>query len=134
MRERMKPVLFYDGDCGLCAKLVQWTLKRDRLGLVLFSPLQGETYRERVSSTIPADLNSMVLIDDEGIHTRSSAAFKMLKYIGGFWGAMGRVGSILPTSLCNWGYLFVAKRRIGWFGVADHCEIPSPDHRARFLP
>ena len=39
------PLLLYDGTCGFCAASVQWVLRHDRRGTLLFAPLQGETAR-----------------------------------------------------------------------------------------
>ena len=37
------PIVFYDGDCGLCDRFVRWMLRRDRGHHYRFAPLQGET-------------------------------------------------------------------------------------------
>ena len=36
-------IIFYDGDCALCHRMVQFILARDSKFLFSFAPLQGET-------------------------------------------------------------------------------------------
>jgi predicted DCC family thiol-disulfide oxidoreductase YuxK len=35
------PILLYDGVCGLCNRLVQFILRRDRSGVFRFASLQS---------------------------------------------------------------------------------------------
>ncbi len=127
------PILFYDGDCGLCARAVQWVLKRDARGDFRFAPLQGTTYasldRER-----PRDVSTMVLLDGTELLTESDAALRIARRVGGLWGALATIGGIVPRSLRNAIYRAVAKRRHRWFGHADACRLATAEERARFLP
>ena len=36
------PIVFYDGVCGLCNRLVQFLLKHDREGRLRFASLQSD--------------------------------------------------------------------------------------------
>src|SRR5262245_40385253 len=56
MTNTQKPVLLYDGVCGFCNKTVQFILKHDRNGTVLFSPLQGQ-YAKTVLKNHPEAQN-----------------------------------------------------------------------------
>jgi predicted DCC family thiol-disulfide oxidoreductase YuxK len=127
------PILFYDGECGLCARAVQWVLRRDAHGLFRFAPLQGSTYaslnRER-----PTDCSTMVLLDGDDLLTESDAAIRIARRVGGPWGAMAAIGAIVPRSLRNALYRAVARRRHRWFGHADACRLATAEERGRFLP
>ena len=46
---RGQHLLLYDGVCGLCDRLVQFVLARDRRGVFDFAPLQSETGRAAVA-------------------------------------------------------------------------------------
>jgi predicted DCC family thiol-disulfide oxidoreductase YuxK len=35
------PVLFFDGECGLCNRVVRLMLRLDRRGRLRYAPLQG---------------------------------------------------------------------------------------------
>src|SRR4029453_979242 len=39
------PVVFFDGACGMCNRLVRWVMARDLATSLRFAPLQGETAR-----------------------------------------------------------------------------------------
>lgn len=128
------PIVFYDGACGLCAGLVQWTLRRDTRQVLRFAPLQGTTYRSVETATSPRDPETMVLLDASGLHRRSNAALRLLRHLGGAWGILGAAGMIVPRPIRDWCYNFIAARRTGWFSPADRCAVPSHQHSDRFLP
>ena len=128
------PILFYDGECGLCARLVQWSLARDRRGVLRFAPLQGETYARLALAAKPTDLQTVVLQDERGVHVRSDAVLRLLGHLGGAWGAIGTIARAVPRPLRDAAYRFVARRRIAWFGTADRCAAPGASTRDRFLP
>ena len=121
-------VLFYDGECGLCHRCVAWASARDRHGRVRFAPLQGETYAS-LEVPRPTDLSTLVALDDRGLQVESGAVVALLRAIGGVWGLLGLGLRLVPPPLRNAGYRFVAKRRLGWFGPADHCSLPGDPSR-----
>ena len=43
--EHRKPILFFDGVCGLCNRFVDFMLRVDSQDLFRYAPLQGETAR-----------------------------------------------------------------------------------------
>ncbi|MCC6889643.1 MAG: DUF393 domain-containing protein, partial [Hyphomicrobiales bacterium] len=67
------PILFFDGECGLCARSVAWCLRQDRRRVLRFAPIQGRTYREIGDPGKPTDGSTMVLVDERGLHVRSDA-------------------------------------------------------------
>lgn len=127
------PILFYDGECGLCARLVQWCLARDRRGSLRFAPLQGETYARLAAAEKPRDVETVVLHDADGMHVRSDAVLRLLRHLGGAWGAIGALARVVPRPVLDAGYRYVARRRIARFGTADRCAAPDPATRDRFL-
>ena len=129
-----RPILFYDGQCGLCDKLVQWFLKHDLRNAIDFAPLQGATYAALPVSNKPTDLNTVVLFDDHGLHVRSDAVLTALRLIGGIWSPLAAVASIIPLPIRDSIYRFIARHRLAWFGGNDSCTIPSLVDRSRFLP
>ena len=40
---------------------------------------------------------------------------------------------LVPPLLRDWLYSAFAARRYRWFGRAEHCLVPTPEVRARFL-
>jgi predicted DCC family thiol-disulfide oxidoreductase YuxK len=128
------PIVFYDGECGLCSRAVQWFLKRDHRSRLHFAPLQGET----AAAVLPAqDDNpmswSIILRDDQGVHDRSDAALRAVAHLGGLW-RVAKVPLILPRVLRDSVYRFIARNRYRWFGTHESCWMGDADTRARFLP
>lgn len=133
----MNPVLFYDGDCGLCHGAVRFILKRDKAGLFRFAPLQGETLERQVPAETRAALpDSLVLRQEDGeMLTRSSAVVAMLQRLGAGWPAVGLLLRIIPRFLRDFGYDCVAKIRHRLFRKPQGaCPLVPPELRSRFLP
>jgi len=129
------PLLLYDGDCGLCAKSVQWILAHERDHTVRFAPLQGETtaaLRERYPN-IPTSVDSVVYIDDGKAHLRSKAFLHAAKHLRAPW-RWGHAFRWIPGFLLNWMYRFIAAIRFKVWGRADACALVPPETRPRFLP
>ena len=127
------PVLFYDGECGLCHRCVAWFLRHDRGARLRFAPLQGDTYAG-LDRPRPADVSTMVLLDERGLWTESDAVLSALRAVGGGWRVFASMGRMLPRFLRDAAYRFIAKRRLGWFGPADACRLPGHGDETRFLP
>lgn len=127
-------VLFYDGECGLCARSVAWCLAHDRHLRLRYAPLQGETYAALSVSGKPRDLDTVVLLDEGRLLVRTDAVLRVFGIIGGTWAMLGAAGRLVPRPLREWAYRYVARHRIGWFGTADSCRMPTPRERERFLP
>jgi predicted DCC family thiol-disulfide oxidoreductase YuxK len=128
------PIVFYDGDCGLCDRFVRWMLRRDRRHRYRFAPLQGDTAR-RMIRVEPGDpgLWSVVLVDHAGEHRRSTATLRAVAGLGGVWRAAGWL-LLVPAALRDPVYRLVARHRYRWFGRAPACALPGPEERGRFLP
>jgi predicted DCC family thiol-disulfide oxidoreductase YuxK len=126
-------LVLYDGDCGLCDRLVQWLLRHDKKGVLSYAPLQGETARPYA-----AGLDTMVFVergDDlqpARVFVRSRGVFRILSKLGGIWRVLSWA-RILPAFLTDAGYRFIARRRIRWFGRLETCRVPDAAIRARFL-
>src|SRR6185436_14502522 len=118
------PIVFYDGDCGLCDRFVRWMLRRDRRERrYRFAPLQGETARRMIH----------VESGHAGEHRRSTAALRAIAGLGGVWRGAGLL-LLVPAALRDGVYRAVARHRYRWFGRAPACGAPSTDERGRFLP
>ena len=71
------PILFFDGDCGLCDRSVQWVFARLRPESPLqFAPLQGATADRLLPPGLP---DSVIVRDAEGQTHIQSAALRALR-------------------------------------------------------
>jgi predicted DCC family thiol-disulfide oxidoreductase YuxK len=129
-----RPVVFFDGVCGLCNATVDFFLKRDRRGQFLFAPLQGETAQERLDARDTEQLGSVILQVNGRTYRRSSAVTRMLWRLGGFWSFAGGLLWLIPWPIRELGYQLVAAFRYRLFGRKDSCRMPTPEERGRFLP
>jgi len=132
---RDRPIVFFDGVCGLCNRFVDWVITRDGRGQFVFAPLQGSTARAMGVEPRTADpaLWSIVLVDDSGVRERSDAVLVIAAGMGGVY----RLASALrwiPRPLRDWIYDRIARRRYRFFGKRDACRMPTEAERDRFLP
>ena len=130
----MEPIVLYDGTCGLCSKSVRWLLAHERDHELRFAPLQGETaaaLRARFPE-IPETLESVVLVDGGRARLRSKAFLYAARHLRAPW-RWSYALRWLPAFLLDLGYRVIAKIRYRVWGRVDACELPAPDHRARFL-
>jgi predicted DCC family thiol-disulfide oxidoreductase YuxK len=134
--EHAPDLLFYDGYCGLCHRLVQFVLREDREGKAFrFAPLQGETFQRLVSSEVRVALpDSMVVRAADGhLYVRSDAFLRVLRRLGGGWNILAGVLNVVPRGLRDSVYDFVARVRFRIFGRRqDLCPVMPPEVRARF--
>lgn len=133
--ETDSPVLFFDGVCNLCNRFVQVVIKQDKKRLFRFASLQSgagtlvKTQIEQAGVSVP---DSLILSYKSRIYYKSDAALKTARLLGGVWSVL-LVGYVIPKTIRDGFYDFVAKNRYSWFGKKDECMIPTPELKARFL-
>jgi predicted DCC family thiol-disulfide oxidoreductase YuxK len=130
-----RPIVYYDGLCGLCDGFVRFIAARDRLARYRFAPLQGETARARLGEGLRSEeLKTVVLEERTGsIRVRSDAALAILAGLGHGWQLVSAL-RIVPRPVRDWVYDFIARHRFRWFRKRAECRIPAPEERDRFLP
>jgi predicted DCC family thiol-disulfide oxidoreductase YuxK len=134
------PVLLYDGVCGLCNRLVQFTLRHDHDDVFRFASLQGATAArvlERHGESA-ASLDTFYVVIDfeqatEQLLSRSDAAIVVLHELGSGWRVLSEFVRMLPTAARNMVYNLVARNRYRMFGKFDACPLPDPRHQSKFL-
>lgn len=126
-----KPIVFFDGVCGLCNSFVDFVIKRDKHAIFKFAPLQGDSAKNAGFSL--AQYNSVVLYKEGRFYLKSTAALNILSELGGFYSLL-KILLIIPAFIRNAVYDFIAAKRYSWFGKRETCRIPGPEERLRFLP
>ncbi|MCB0516680.1 MAG: thiol-disulfide oxidoreductase DCC family protein [Chitinophagales bacterium] len=131
------PILLFDGVCNLCNGVVQFVLKNEAENSerpLLFASLQSQFGQQILQShNLPTDsFKSFVLLDNNQLYFRSSAAFRLCKYLKFPWSWLS-VLQIIPTFLRDSVYQFVSDNRYRWFGKKEQCWIPTPELKSRFL-
>jgi predicted DCC family thiol-disulfide oxidoreductase YuxK len=130
-----QPLILFDGVCNFCNYWVNFAIKRDRKKKLRFTPLQGETANRVLPryNINPTALRSVILIDKDRFYTQSSAAIRICKHLDGGWKLLYGL-MIIPKFIRDALYNIIARNRYKWFGKKDHCMIPSPGVKERFLP
>ena len=132
-------LVLYDGVCGLCNRLVSFLLRHDRRDQFRFAPLQSELAQTllRRYGLDPNDFDTVVVLADFGqpaerALTRSQAALWAVSRVGGIW-RLFAIAKLIPLSLREGLYRFIARRRYRIFGKYDQCPLPRPEDRGKFL-
>lgn len=130
-----KKIILFDGVCNLCDSTVQFIIKRDKEDIFRFVTLQSEL-GEQIIKHIGVDRSKTdsIILYEPGIayYYKAEAAIKIASALGGIYTLMNTF-SILPKSLSNSVYDYIAKNRYKWYGKKDECMIPTPEMKAKFL-
>jgi predicted DCC family thiol-disulfide oxidoreductase YuxK len=126
--------ILFDGVCNLCNGAVQFVIERDPAARFHFAALQTDAAARLIESTGVRDPlpDSIVLVEDGRVFTRSTAALRIARHLRFPWPA-AYVMIVIPRPLRDCIYNFVARNRYAWFGRREACMVPTPALRARFL-
>lgn len=127
-------IILFDGVCNLCNSSVQKVIEKDEKNLFRFASLQSEFGQEflRKNNLSEKEFNSMILIDDDKFYIKSDAALLIAKELRGIYKLSG-ILLLLPKSIRNIAYDFIAKNRYKWFGKQESCWLPTPELKEKFL-
>ena len=142
----MSAVVLFDGVCNFCDASVNFIIEHDKTGYFKFAPLQsGEGSRlaseygfesaaapQEATESDLVPIDSVILVEDGKAYTHSTAALRILKRLGAPWSWI-YLFVIVPRPVRDWAYRLFARYRYRVFGRKDHCMLPSPEVRARFL-
>jgi predicted DCC family thiol-disulfide oxidoreductase YuxK len=133
------PILFFDGTCGLCDRTVQFALARVRTGTLHVAPLDGDTARTVLApfAEALAGVDSVVWYSNvpaPQVSVRSDAVVALLRALGGPWGTLATVLTVLPRGVRDAGYAFIARTRYRIFGRVTACGLWPAAWRAALLP
>ncbi|HEY9156177.1 MAG TPA: DCC1-like thiol-disulfide oxidoreductase family protein [Opitutaceae bacterium] len=135
------PVLLFDGECGLCNRVVRWLLRVDRRGLLHFAPLQSQPAQEYLRSRgLPTrDFDSLVFVSDWNSweaappRLRTNGALSAIVLVGGGWSVLAKISRCIPAPLRDLAYKVIARFRYRLFGPYKPTPLPNPSWASRFL-
>jgi predicted DCC family thiol-disulfide oxidoreductase YuxK len=129
----MERIILFDGICNLCNKSVQFILKRDPEGIFKFASMQSKAGEKLLKQYgFNGEIKSILLIDNDKVYRKSSAALRIAGKLHGFWKLLV-VFQVIPPFLRDLIYDYIAKNRYRWFGKNESCMLPSPEWKKRFL-
>ena len=134
INEAGRPIVLYDGVCGLCDKFVQFVIMRDRAEMVRFVALQSETGKDLLRTfRLPEDeLSFIIVIEGKNSFIKSAAVLEVLRYLPGVWSYLALL-RFIPAGISDVVYELTARNRYTWFGKYDACVVPTDTVKKRFL-
>ncbi len=127
-------IVLYDGVCGFCNAGVRTVIRLDRRARFRFAALGSQAAAivlERVGAphALP---ESVIVIDERGLHARSAAVLAIARGLGVPW-SWAAVFAVVPRAWRDALYDMVAKRRRRLFTTLSACPVPPAHVRERFL-
>jgi len=130
----MASLVLFDGVCNLCNGFVQFVIVRDPAARFQFGALQSASARRVLElHDAPDPLpDALVLVEGGRLYMRSTAVLRITRRLAFPWPLASALLAV-PRPLRDWMYALVARHRYRWFGRRDHCMVPTPALRARFI-
>lgn len=128
----MNPVVFYDGACSFCNYWVQWILKHDEKRVFLFASLQSDFATNVFDNyNYSPPRNTLIVLSGNGCFLHRSQAIKYILNKLNIRNGLAVLLHLTPPKIAHVGY-----RAVSFFRKqipVKACEIPSKEHRHRFL-
>lgn len=127
-------LMLFDGVCHLCDGVVRTVLRLDRQGVIRFTSVQSPFGRRlAIAHGLDPGAPESFLFFDSGRPLRKTAAVAaLLRRLPAPWRHLAWIER-LPRALTDRAYDWIAANRYRIFGKSDHCHVPAPEQRARFL-
>ena len=130
-----KKIILFDGVCNLCSSAIQYVIDRDKKDIFRFAALQSDL-GQQILNHIGIDQKNIdsIVLYEPGVayYYKSTAAIEIARNFGGIFN-LGTVFKIIPAGIRDSIYDYVARNRYKWYGKKDHCMIPTPELKAKFL-
>lgn len=101
----------------------------------MFTPLQSNVGQQIVRDfkIDTSKIDSILLYSDtQGITYKSTAALQIASKLK-FPISLMRLFLIIPPSIRDYVYEYIAKNRYKWFGKKEQCMIPTPELKKKFI-
>jgi predicted DCC family thiol-disulfide oxidoreductase YuxK len=127
-------IILIDGQCNLCHAITRFVIKRDPVAKFRFASIQSEQGQLllREGSLSGNDLDTFVMIESGRYYTKSTAALRLCRKLGGCWPLLYSL-RIFPLFVRDRVYDWIARSRYRWFGHNESCLVPTEEIRKRFL-
>jgi len=129
-----RSTILFDGICNFCNSSVRFAIANDPTGHFVFASLQSDAARALLApfGRTPETMNSIVLVDRDGLHDKSDAVLRMALGLRPPFPALFAL-VLVPKKIRDAGYTFIANNRYRWFGKREVCALPPPGTEDRFL-
>ena len=135
------PVLLFDGECGLCNRIVRVLLRLDGGGRLRFAPLQGAAAQAylRAQGLPTEDFDSLVFVPDWTRQTRgeflrrTDGVIAALRTGGAGSRALAAAFAVFPAAWRDAAYRLVARWRYRIFGPWRPRPLARAEWARRFV-
>jgi len=105
-------ILFYDGDCALCNRVVTFILNHEKDSKILFSALDTAVANDLLGKhpSYKKEEDTVYFSDGYQLYSKSTAVLKLLPFLKGYVFVL-RLGWLFPKGVRDKIYDEVAKRR-----------------------
>ncbi|MFY7729644.1 MAG: thiol-disulfide oxidoreductase DCC family protein [Flavobacterium sp.] len=132
---RDKKIILFDGVCNLCNSTVQFLIKHDKKDVFRFVALQSDL-GQQITAYIGIDTSKVdsIIVYEPGkaYFYKAEAALEIASAIGGIYSLLA-VFKVVPKSISNAVYDYIARNRYKWYGKKEACMLPTPEIKAKFL-
>jgi predicted DCC family thiol-disulfide oxidoreductase YuxK len=137
-----KPIVLYDGVCGLCNRGVNFMLRFDpEPGEFKLAALQSEAGRAllRFHGRDEGDLSTIVLVENGSIYVKSTAVLRIGRRLHdpvgvGAFRVLADLALLFPVTVRDVVYNWVARNRYSFFGKLDVCRLSDAGrYQSRFI-
>jgi predicted DCC family thiol-disulfide oxidoreductase YuxK len=126
-------IVFFDGECGLCNWAVDFFIRIDGSQTLYFSSLQSAFAIQFLKEkNITIHLDTIYFYHNQRIYDKSTAMKQIFLSLNKFWRVIGWLISLVPKSLADCIYCYIARNRFKLFGKTS-CRIPTEEEKKRFL-
>ncbi|MDO1511176.1 thiol-disulfide oxidoreductase DCC family protein [Maribacter confluentis] len=130
-----KKIILFDGVCNLCNSTVQFVIKHDKEDAFRFTALQEPLGQQLLNERqIDTELIDSIILIDPGVafYTKSDAALEIGKHLKGYR-TISKLLLLIPNTLRNIVYDFIARNRYQWYGKREECMIPTDEIKQKFI-
>jgi len=114
------PILFFDGECGLCSNSVRLVAVMDCKKRIKFAPLQGKTATKLLSASDRENPQTLIFLDSANTrHYYTDALVSVMHEMGGLNRVLSKGLRKLPQNFRDKFYKYVARNRFKIFGKAS---------------
>ncbi len=127
-------IILFDGVCNFCNASVNFIIDHDPADRFRFAPLQSPLGKRLLAQHGLAGqkIDSVVLIEGRHSCVKTTAALRIARHLSPPWPLLSWL-IVLPAGMRDLAYDWFARNRYRWFGRSDHCRMPTPELRRRFL-
>lgn len=133
-----KYIIFFDGDCGLCDRVMYYLLRRKELDHFYFAPLQGQFAAKFLGvdySLSDKEMKSVVVMTPQGQYQKSQAFFAIIEQMS-FPMNLLKIFKVVPRYIADKIYDVIASIRKKLFAQKNYCAqlVPMEQYKKRLIP